>query len=99
MLAGLPGLLVGLALVAAQPLVDAVAQALRALARLAVDVPEAVDVVLARPVGVALQVALAAARVVAAEDAVVVAAAHPVGQLADAAHGVGMRSLPLGEGA
>ena len=85
--------------VSLEPAVDLVAEALGRVACVAVEVPHLVHVVLRRLVGVVSKIAFAAARILAAEDAVVVAAVHPVHQLLDAPYRVGMRSAPLGDDA
>src|SRR3954449_396791 len=83
--------------VALEPAVDLVAETLGRVARVAVDVPHLVHVVLRRLIGVASKIALASARILAAENAVVVAATYPFHELLYAAHRIGMRSAPFGE--
>jgi hypothetical protein len=84
-------------LVALDPAVNAPPEALGSFARVAVDAPQPVHVVLRRGVGVGSKIAFSAARIVAAEDAVVVATPHPLRELPNAPHGVGMRPLSFGE--
>src|SRR4051794_25510144 len=85
--------------VALQPAVDLLAEALGRVARVAVDVPHLVHVVLRSLVGVARKVVSARARMVPAEDAVVAAAVPPSQELLYAPHGVGGRPPPFGEDA
>src|SRR3954454_19921944 len=85
--------------VALQPAVDLLAEALRRVASVAVDVPHLVYVVLRSLVGVASQVAFAPARIATAEDAGVVASVHPSQALLSAPSGVGVRPPQFGEDA
>src|ERR687888_68205 len=76
---------------AAQPLFELAAGSVRALARLAEDLPEAVRVVVVRGVDVAARILAAASHVVAAEDPVELALLDPAAQLGNSPHGERMR--------